>query len=795
MMPAVDKTQPASGAPQPAQKLGETFLSCYEIVNRDALRWGVRLYKVRRNGGGQTHAERGDAKQVIWELRKKNKNLCSGYGFVVDLDEETVAVPCGWKLPGDVRVGDCLVTFDSEFTTDPGNRRHRGVITGILREGLKKHFKDNRSDVLGEWWQDYDRFCQMPDYRNPAEIHFCRKFGAAAKVLVGERWVVQPLISTATLDGRTFADYFRTGEVAALTEMIEAKQANRLDRRNRATNVRVLRDESSDFLTNAKVLELEEPNLLNGIASLSRHDQGEKAGGTIRCRAYNGPPVEVPLRQLRLILDSQITKSEHSETILDPADRHHLAGLLRDFINGVEVNGVILRLAELPVDAASFRNEIIKPPALRVRDEGANERVVASVDPVTKDGLRVRGRQRAEALKRYGYLQGRPINPLLAWPKRFGQDRAKRMADDLNYLMKNAGIGFQFQWTLYDTAEELGRFVGKSGYDSILAVLPEGWRRPHRDDSTHEKIKQRIDVPSQCIQYDHTLPEAWVKRPHREMVQQDQRLARRIQQRYELCLWSLLAKLHWIPFAPRDAFNYNVHIGLDVGGRHNNHAMTCLGYGFSRPEDGLLFRPEEIPIDVQKAEPIPTDCLTRGLLQLIEHVHSELEALHVRPDLERLLLFRDGRLMGDGDEWNEVDAVRAVLSQVRERGWVSDRAIWTAVEIMKSAEEWRIMSGSDGVSNPIVGQCVFPFDDQSTGLVCTTGAPYLPQGTACPLKIKIIDIVGKADSRQVVRDLVWEADMCFTKPDIGMSLPWVLHVSDAGALQLARSYRITGITL
>jgi hypothetical protein len=279
------------------------------------------------------------------------------------------------------------------------------------------------------------------------------------------------------------------------------------------------------------------------------------------------------------------------------------------------------------------------------------------------------------------------------------------------------------------------------------------------------------------------------------MVQQDQRLARRIQQRYELCLWNLLAKLHWIPFAPRDAFNYNVHIGLDVGGRHNNHAMACLGYGFSRPEDGLLFRPEEIPIDVQKAEPIPTDCLARGLLQLIEHVHSELEALHVRPDLERLLLFRDGRLMGDGDEWNEVDAIRGVLSQVRERGWVSDRAIWTAVEVMKSAEEWRIMSGSDGVSNPIVGQCIFPFDDQSTGLVCTTGAPYLPQGTACPLKIKIIDIAGKADSRQVVRDLVWEADMCFTKPDIGMSLPWVLHVSDAGALQLARSYRITGITL
>jgi hypothetical protein len=170
-------------------------------------------------------------------------------------------------------------------------------------------------------------------------------------------------------------------------------------------------------------------------------------------------------------------------------------------------------------------------------------------------------------------------------------------------------------------------------------------------------------------------------------------------------------------------------------------------------------------------------------------------ALGTKPDLDWLLLFRDGRLLGDGDDWNEIDAVRDVLNRLRERGWVSDMAVWTAVEVMKHAEEWRLMSGSDGVCNPLVGLCVFPFDDQSSGLVCTTGAPYLTQGTACPLKIKVIDIAGKAERQSVVQDLVWEADMCFTKPDIGMSLPWVLHVSDVGALQVARSYRITGITL
>ncbi|MBN8603429.1 MAG: hypothetical protein J0M26_20505, partial [Planctomycetes bacterium] len=677
----------------------ETFLSCFEISNSDGLTWSVRLYKVRANSGEKTHAERGEFKQVIWSLKKKHQELCSGYGFVVDLDEETIAVPSTWQLPSDVHEGGYHVILDSEFTTDPTNSGHQSIISGILREGIKKHFKENRSDVLGELWQDFDQFCQMPPTESVADNHFCRKFGIAAKMLVGKRWVIQPLITTATVDGRTFADYCRNGELSILAEMIEAKQANRLNRRNRATAVRVLRDESTEFLTRARVLELEEPNLLVGIAKLSGREQAEKAGGTIKCRSFNGPAVDVPLHQLRLILDSQITQADHSETILEPADRHHFAGLLRDFVNGVKVNNIQINLSESPLDASALGAEKVAFPALRVRGEGTAELVLPSPIPVTREALRNRGRQRTEALKRFGYLQSNPINPLLAWPKRFGQDRAKRMATDINYLMKIAGIGFQFQWFLYENVDELGRYITSRGFDSLFAVLPEGSRKPYRDDSTHEKIKQRIDVPSQCIQFDHTLPEKWVNKPHREMEKEDARLARRIKQRYELCLWNLLAKLHWIPFAPLDPFNYNVHIGLDVGGRHNTHIMACLGHGFASPKDGLLFRPEEIAIDVQKAEPIPTECLTRGLLQLIEQVHSELTAAKVTPDFESLLLFRDGRLLGDGDEWNEIDAIRTVFKQLHERGWVTEKAIWTAVEVMKSAEGWRIMNGIDGVAH------------------------------------------------------------------------------------------------
>lgn len=794
-MPTAAESSMSPAEPAVSASLPDTFLSCYEVANPADLRWGVRLYKVRRAGVQPSHAERGEAKQVIWAVFKKHKHMCKGYGFVIDVDEETVAVSSDWNLPSDVEEGGFQVTFDRALTTDPNDPSHRAIIAGILREAIKTRFKNTFSDALGELWQDFDRFCQVPQFENGAEYHFCRKFGAAPKLLRGNRWVIQPFITTATLDGWTFADYFRKGEVDNLVGMIEAKQTNRLDRRNRLTAVRVLRSTIVSGETNHSVVELEAPNLLEGFASLSRHEQTSKAEGSIRCLPYGRSAVEVPYSELRLVLDTQITQVDHSHTILDPADRNYLASTLQDFLDGMEVNKITVRLSGTPVDVTSLPSEIVAVPALRVRDEGPKERIIPAPHPLTEAALKHRVQQRRDAIKRFGFLQGNPINPLLAWPKRFGEHRAARMADDLNNLMANAGIRFRFQWCLYDNVEELRRHIEKNGIDTLFAVLPEGSRKPQRDDNTHEGIKKRIEVPSQCIQFDHTLPEAWVGRPHADIQRDDWKLARRIQQRYELCLWNLFAKLGWVPFAPLDPFAFNVHVGLDVGGRHNNRAMACLGYGYSSPKVGLLFRTEEIAIDLQKAEPIPTGCLKKGLLQMFEQVHADLSATKLKPDFERALFFRDGRLLGDGDDWNEIDALGEVHDLLRGRGWISNRAVWTAVEVMKNAEEWRVLSGQNAVSNPLVGQCVFPFDDEDTALVCTTGRPYLPQGTTAPLKINIVQIRGQASREDVVRDLVWEADMCFTKPDMGMSLPWVLHVADAGALQASRSYRISGVTL
>lgn len=775
-------------------------LNCFAVSDLSQLTWAVRTYEVeRKDKQPQPQEDRGKIKNIFWNLKRQYSSQCPGYGFIVDVNEKTIATPARWSLPSPVESGDYIVTFSKEIITDPFEMAHRPIISGIIREAVKGHFKNNTSLELGELWQDYDQFCQIPN-ENSGQAHLllCRRFGVTAKVLRNNQWVLEFLITTAMLDGRTFADYYACGEVGRLADMIEAKRANRLTPKNRAVSVRVWWNSSTEHQLGISVLDLDDPGVVGGHANLSQQDQKSLAGGTIQCRPFNKAPVAVPLGEVRLVLDSQVAPEEHGETIIEPDERNVLLGQLRSFLDGIEVYGKPLHLAETPTDSTQFETLSILPPSIRMRNRDGGEVVIEAPKDFSNESLKSRARQRKDHIRRNGFLQQRPINPLLAWPKDVGisdKERAKRLRADLSHIWRRQGIEYEFEYFVYRDVEHLRQKIERDSHDLLFAVLPEGSRRPHQTDDTHEKIKRRIEVPSQCIQYDHTVPETWVNKPRQQFRENDPRLFRRIEQQYDLCLGNLLVKHNWVPFAPAEAFHYNVHVGLDVGGQHNNTAMACLGYGFQNPNEGLLFRPEQIPINVQRAEPIPTDDLYRGMLQLFEYVYAELSAAGAPVNFDRALFFRDGLLLGDGDEWNEKDALLQLYTDLRKRGWLTQDSVWTAIEILKSAEGWRLLRSHENVINPLVGQCLFPFEDESLGLVCTTGIPYLSQGTACPLRVNVVNLYGRADRTEAIRDLVWEADLCFTKVDMSLRLPWVLHVADTGALQRSRSYRISGITV
>ncbi len=95
----------------------------------------------------------------------------------------------------------------------------------------------------------------------------------------------------ATLDGRTFADYYGRGNVGELAGYVEAKRANRLNRKNKPTEIRVWYDQTTPHQAAATVVNLDTPDALIAHATLSRNEQRGLAAGGVRRRPYKRPPI------------------------------------------------------------------------------------------------------------------------------------------------------------------------------------------------------------------------------------------------------------------------------------------------------------------------------------------------------------------------------------------------------------------------------------------------------------------------------------------------------------------------
>ena len=109
---------------------------------------------------------------------------------------------------------------------------------------------------------------------------------------------------------------------------------------------------------------------------------------------------------------------------------------------------------------------------------------------------------------------------------------AKRMKNDLNYLLGAQGINYRFEMSRYRNVEEIKKEIEANGYDAALIVLPEPRFGDDRKVDIHEQVKQRLDAPSQCIHLRNTMPKR-VKVSLNDLYEQDHKLASRIRQETE----------------------------------------------------------------------------------------------------------------------------------------------------------------------------------------------------------------------------------------------------------------------
>lgn len=793
-------TTNAAMKPSPvAHPSSRQLINAFELTFPTRTPWRVSLYSAEPTEDAEpSHEERGTLKNAVWEFRKANRSACTGRQyFVLDIDPATVAVPTGWQIPANTEVGGFRFSPIQDVDVCLDDPEHAPIVSALLREAFKRAMKDHDGSALGRLWQHFNEFCQVPDLTDEDGILFCRKFGVEAVPLRGRRWCVQIRNSTQSVDPRSFSDYFQANETAKLAEWIGLKRKHRMNRRNRPTGVAVLRMQSvlGGKGWTAERLELDDADAVLATLHAAKSSRMAAKPQAIACQIFGKGRVDVPLEQLRLVLDTQITGEDHRETIIEPGDRTRLWHAVRDVLDQCDVFGVTVGVAGRPVDLTQLPGGIIGPPAIRIRGT-RGEDVLLPPDVINEDSLRKRGRDRMSQLKRFGLLQHRPLNPVLACPRsKFSDARAERLRFDFNALLEDQHLPFRFsRFELYTDAQGLHRMILDQGHDSALVVLPEDRSDGNPRNSMHEQVKRTLTVPSQCIQYRNTLFDR--KGEYRLPTRNDRDaipLSQKLRGQYVNCIWGLAVKNHYVPFSPAEAFHYGVHIGIDVGGRDNNKAMLCIGYGYESPRDRLVFLAEEIPVDGAKAEPIPVEALESALRSALTRIAAELKTAGRTFELTRVLFLRDGPMLGDGDRWNERDALRPLLEYATKQGWIHGEPLWTIAEISKSAQGWRPVCDNGRIGNPLVGRWVAPFDDVNRVILSTTGAPYLTQGTASPILIQMSDFAGRLRREAVLRDIVWEADMCFTKPDMGMKLPWVLYVANEGALQAAQSYEITGV--
>lgn len=775
----------------------ETVLNAYEIEFPQGFAVPVSTYVVQPTSGIEpSHEDRGEVVSAVWDYWRLNKASCSGREYwVIDISADRVAVPAGWALPSTDDFNGYSIVEDASFNAIPGDPEHEAIICGLIRESIKRTLKEYSGDELGPLWRCFGDFCQMPAHQSAGDYQFCRKFTVQPVVLSGGRYVVRIAIHTVCLDGRTLDSYYREAKVEDLAELVEAKRGERTDRKGRPIGVQVWRDLSTSHSSDGELLSLADVDTLLEQRHLSAAEQRRHAAGEIQCDRFMKPPEWIKLSELRLVLNTDITTEQHSETIISPDERLRLEARMRQAIDGLTVVGRTLHLKSEPIKASDFVLTHVRPPSVRVKDEWGNIRSVDSSARVDFESLKDRARRRCLVIERHGFVHSHAINPALAWPVKLPETRARRMESDLNYILRKRNIEQQFQLIRYRDVADLESKLAHGGYDAVMVVLPEHSSKPYLGRDTHEQLKQRLEIPSKCIHFDNTLPEDLVAVRPSQFNEGQRRVAKRVRGQYRLTLDHLLIKHGWMPFEPNEAFKFNVQVGLDVGGQRNDTVVACLGYGFAELDTPFSFHMHRIPVPTGNAEPIPTTELAQGLINLFESVLGKADASGIQISLDSVLFIRDGAMLGDGDRWNEYEALEMLLNSMQEKGRVSAGAQWAVAEIHKRAEFWRMYDVQGRtVFNPLVGRCV-QLGDSNEALLATTGRPYLSRGQGSAQLLKVVgrNLCGDVVFSDIIQDVAWGADMGLTQPGMGRSLPWVLHGADAGALQASRGYKLLGV--
>lgn len=303
------------------------------------------------------------------------------------------------------------------------------------------------------------------------------------------------------------------------------------------------------------------------------------------------------------------------------------------------------------------------------------------------------------------------------------------------------------------------RQMEQAGLACALVILPERWNQ-EQTGRYRRHIKKTLyskRIRTKCVRASQLLS-------HLEPGNDGYQVRAGKERKYVSYLFNTAVKVlvtsgFW-PWALGEPLNYDLYVGVDV--LNNTAGFTFLA------ANGTICRFQ--PSTSDQKEKLSAGQMADILLTNLREITPRI--LRQTGQLPRhLVLGRDGRSYD-----TEIEGLYHAVEKLQEEGHLPSNVQVGVVEIHKShAARLRMFDQLRGgkVVNPRVGS--YHIID-SWGVLCTTGYPGLPAGTADPIVVEVAD--GNLDVEKVLRDLYWQSILAWTKPDGMQSNPIIIKLAD-----------------
>jgi len=481
----------------------------------------------------------------------------------------------------------------------------------------------------------------------------------------------------------------------------------------------------------------------------------------------------------------------HSHTILKPHIRHSaICQLVEKYLREIKFGNITLKVADIPEQVSE---EMFTLPDYRF---GNNHRLsVRGTEGTTQVTLDRVGRTRLELLRSSNagvYVREQFDRQYLLLPQTVGDSFGSKFVQDIKKAVDQlypAGGGYKPQVIYYPdrgfrTYIEQGRAILKTVDDLQLqpgygvVMLPHTPNRlPHLHDPLAALVVRELK--------DYDLYAATI---HSAMGQECYELrynergqpfyAARSQQQGKLQGYLravalnkvLLTNERW-PFVLDTPLHADITIGIDV--KHHTAGYIVVNKDGSR----IWTLP---PITSKQKEQLSSERVKACLIEILTK-----EAQQTTELLLNIVIHRDGRIYDC-----EIEGAKQAIATLKVQGTLPEGATLTILEISKSAPvSLRLFDVIDQggqpqfVQNPKIG-CYRIINND--GYLCSTGRPFLRQGTVKPLHIKYIE--GNLSFKLCLEDIYYLTALTWTKPDDCSRYPITTKLNDRRLSEDASEY-------